>query len=99
MSSVQTNNVNATANLYYSNQNANNSKPVQVSSVDGSAANNNFQDTVQFSAKAMQLLQSETDPNGTTPVMAAGNGYGLRPPVGNTPPTTGGNNGTEDKDN
>jgi hypothetical protein len=45
----------------------------------------------------MQLLNDETDPNGTTPVMAAGNGYGLRPPVGNTPPPTG--SGTEEKDN
>jgi len=98
MSSVQTTGINATANLYQSNPTASNVKPIVVKSVDGSAANANFQDTVQFSAKAMQLLQDETDANGTTPVMAAGNGYGLRPPVGETPPPAG-NTGTDEKDN
>ncbi len=97
MSSIQNTGINASANLYYSNTNSNNPKAILVSSVDGSSANANLQDTVQFSAKAMQLLQDETDPTGTTPVMAAGNGYGLRPPVGNTPPPTG--SGTEEKDN
>lgn len=97
MSSIQNTGINASANLYHSNTNSNNPKAILVSSVDGSSANANLQDTVQFSAKAMQLLQDETDPTGTTPVMAAGNGYGLRPPVGNTPPPTG--SGTEEKDN
>ena len=97
MSSVQNTGINASANLYHSNTNSSNAKTVLVGSVDGSAANSKLQDTVQFSAKAMQLLNDETDPNGTMPVMAAGNGYGLRPPVGNTPPPTG--SGTEEKDN